>query len=53
MRLSGLPGAITGPLRQVEYSPSFTSSRSPAMRVVRSLPWQWKQFADRIGRTSF
>src|SRR5262247_4247894 len=49
---SGCPGAMGEPLRRVAFASASISRRSPAFRFFSSGPWQTKQFADRIGKTS-
>src|SRR5262245_3877418 len=49
---SGCPGAMGAPLRRVAFASASTSRRNPAFRFFSSGPWQAKQFAERIGRTS-
>src|SRR5499426_2171888 len=49
---SGCPGAIGAPLRRVAFASASRSRRNPAFRFFSSGPWQAKQFAERIGKTS-
>src|SRR5215475_10211609 len=49
---SGCPGAMGAPLRRVAFASASTSRRNPAFRFFSSGPWQAKQFAERIGKTS-
>src|SRR5262249_24394750 len=47
-----LRGTMAFPLGRAENAPSRVSRRRFAMRVPLSGPWHWKQFSERMGRTS-
>ena len=50
--LFGIAGTIAGTPSRSAKADSATSSRRSACRAFSSKPWHWKQFSERIGRTS-
>lgn len=48
----GWPGTITAPSSALLTAASGRSRRKSASRLSASIPWQAKQFSERIGRTS-
>jgi hypothetical protein len=48
---SGFPGTMIAPFFRVANAPSLTSSRTSAIRVPLSGPWQRKQLSESIGLT--
>ena len=49
---SGFPGTTAVYPPRSLSAPSDKSSRRFASRVLLSGPWQWKQYSERMGRTS-
>ena len=49
---AGSPGTMAAEPSEMVTAESRSSSRRSASRCLGSWPWQWKQFSERMGRTS-